>query len=335
MRVCIVGGGGLGSIVGGYLAEVGVDVTLVARPAQAEAIRSKGLRIEGRRGTHLIREHLTAVTHPNQAMGEFDYLMFAVKSKDTQAALADAESLKSRCATVLSLQNNIVKEDLLARWAGGEKVLGASIIEGGTLEAPGVVYNHITATTTFYCGELNGTVSPRAQRLADTMSKAGLPARAVDCIRQVLWEKLCQICNASAWSVSAVAANPKLTFSEGAVIREGAAHYVTIAREILSVYTAMGYMPQNFYSPLSRLREMHEITDFDAACDSIIAMAQALIDKGIRSRTSMHDDVLRGRKTEAPWILKPIIDKAREFGLQTPTLIAIYRTLCVLDTYAE
>lgn len=336
MRLCILGGGGLGSVVGGYLAEAGVDVTLIARPSHAEAIRKNGLRIHGqRRGEHLIKENLTVVTHPDQALGEFDYFMLAVKSKDTAQALNDAIRLKDRCATVVSLQNNIVKESLLAEWAGEAKVLGVSIIEGGTLEAPGIVVNHITATTTFYAGELDGTVSPRAEKLVAVMNSAGLPSKAVACIRQVLWEKLCQICNASAWSASTLPGNPELTFNEGAVLRAGAEHYVTLGYEILSVYTRMGYTPQNFYAPLSRLKEIHEAKSFDDACDSLMTMAQQLQAKGIRSRTSMHDDVLHHRKSEAPWILKPIIEKANEFGVQVPTLVAVDRILSVLDTYAK
>lgn len=336
MRICILGGGGLGSVVGGYLAEAGVDVTLIARPSHAEAIKKNGLRIYGqRRGEHLIKENLTAVTNPDEAVGEFDYFMLAVKSKDTAVALQDAIRLKDRCATVVSLQNNIVKEGLLAEWAGKEKVLGVSIIEGGTLESPGVVHNHITATTTFYAGELDGTVSPRAEKLVAAMNKAGLPSKAVDCIQQVLWEKLCQICNASAFSASALPANPELTFNEGAVVRAGAEHYVTLGYEILSVYTRMGYAPQNFYAPLSRLKEVYEAKSFAEACDSLMLMAQQLQDKGIRSRTSMHDDVLNHRKSEAPWILKPIIEKAQEFGLPVPTLVAVDRILTVLDTYAK
>ena len=47
MRVCILGAGGLGSVIGGYLAKTGVETTLIARPAHADAITRDGLRIEG------------------------------------------------------------------------------------------------------------------------------------------------------------------------------------------------------------------------------------------------------------------------------------------------
>ncbi|TAJ20659.1 MAG: hypothetical protein EPO60_04910 [Rugosibacter sp.] len=118
-------------------------------------------------------------------------------------------------------------------------------------------------------------------------------------------------------------------------MRPGAEHCVTIAQEILSVYTRMGYTPQNFYAPLSRLKDIYEAKSFDEACQGIMTMAQQLVDRGIRSRTSMHDDVLNKRKTEAAWILKPVIAKADEFGIQVPTLVAIDRIMAVLDAYAK
>ena len=50
MRWCILGAGGLGSVIGGYLAKAGEEVTLIGRPAHMQAIRERGLRITGLRG---------------------------------------------------------------------------------------------------------------------------------------------------------------------------------------------------------------------------------------------------------------------------------------------
>ena len=75
MRFIIGGAGGLGSVIGGFLAEAGEDVTLVARQRHVDAIRANGLRISGIRGEHLVRDNLTAITDPSQAEGEFDYMV--------------------------------------------------------------------------------------------------------------------------------------------------------------------------------------------------------------------------------------------------------------------
>ena len=334
MRVCILGAGGLGSVIGGYLAETGVDTTLIARPAHTDAVNRDGLRIEGVRGEHHVRDNLSAVSNPADAKGEFDYMILATKAKDSETALASADCLKDRLKTVCSVQNNIVKEGILAEWIGDPaKVMGASAIEGGTLEAPGFVKNHVTVPTTAYFGELDGTVSTRAQALADAFNKAGLGAKAVDCIQQVLWEKLAQICNASAWSVSTLAGNNELTFVHGMSLREGAEHYVAISRELLAVYGALGYTPQNFYAPLSRLKDVHECKTDDEAVRLILGFGERMKQQGYVGRTSMHDDVVRGKKTEVDYIVKPFVDKGRELGIPVPTVTAAYRIIKVLDHY--
>jgi len=75
MRFIICGAGGLGSVLGGFLAKAGEDVTLVGRPKHMDAVNANGLKISGIYGDHVITENLTAITHPDQAEGEFDYMI--------------------------------------------------------------------------------------------------------------------------------------------------------------------------------------------------------------------------------------------------------------------
>lgn len=334
MRVCILGAGGLGSVVGGYLARTGVEVTLIARPPHVDAIRRNGLRISGRMGEFTIREHLTAVNTADEAEGHFDYLILLVKSKDTERALEGATALRPRVDTVLSLQNDPLRADKLRRWIEPSKVIGAVTLEGGTLVAPGHADNHVTATTTAYFGELDGTESLRVQKLSEAFTRAGLKSAAVTNIVQVTWEKLVQIASASGWSVSTLPAVPALYFVDGIKIREGAEHYVQLTTELLSVYKALGYQPQNFFAPFSRLQEIDSLS-FEEAVQSAIGVGTYMEAKNMRSRTSMHDDLLRGRKTEAEEIFRPFIDNARELGLSIPTVTAVHRVMTVLNYYLK
>jgi len=335
MRICILGAGGLGSVFGALLAKQGVDVTLIARPAHVEAINLNGLQLSGIRGEHLIKENLTAVTDARDTIGEFDYLMLGVKSTDSEAALAGADCLRNRVTTALSFQNNIIKETQLGDWIGDPgKVIGFSTFEGGFLEGPGRVNNNMTLETSSYIGELDGSSSDRVTKFAELLNSAGIATQVAPNIQQVLWEKLTQIANAAGWSVSCEIGNPNLTFADTMVLHEGAEHYLAVAREVLSVYKAMGYTPQNFYAPVSKLKELDSLDD-DAAIATIIAIGQAMLDGGYRSRTSLHDDILIGKKTEVDFILKPFIDKATELGLEVPTVTACYRIIKVLDHYLE
>ena len=332
MRFVILGAGGLGSVIGGYLAKAGEDVTLICRPAHAQAINANGLKLSGVRGDHLVREHLTAVTSPDEAKGEFDHLIVLVKGKDTETALAQAEGLKARCKNVFSLQNGIGKEERLRAWAGRDKVVGASTIEGGTLHEPGVVSNPLTTPTTAWFGELDGGTSPRTDALAEAFTRSGLVAKSVPNIMQVLWEKLVQIGTASGWSVSTLGL--RLYFQDGLLIRQGAEHYVALAKDMLRVYGAMGYTPQNFYAPMSQFKELNEL-DFEGGVAMMMKLGERLKQQGMRGRTSMHEDVIRGKKTEVDYLLKPFLDKAAELGLEVPVLKTVYRIVKAQDAYLE
>lgn len=329
MHVAVLGAGGLGSVVGGHLARSGVDVTLIARPRHVEAIRRDGLRMTGVRGEHTVTEHLTAVASPDDVEGHVDVLMLGVKGKDTATALAEADGLRDRVGAVLSLQNSVSKDGRLSDWIGAERVIGAATIEGATMTAPGEVFNSVTVPTTMYVGELDGARTARVTALADALNGAGLGTKVPDDIRQVEWEKLAQICTASSFSVSTLPGLPALGFSDGLAVREGAAHFVQLAKEVVEVYRSLGWEPQEFFAPLSRLRTLAEAT-FDEGVELLLEMSQKMAPG---TRTSMHEDVLQGRRTEVDDIILPFVQRAQEAGVAAPTLLAAYRVAKTLDTH--
>ncbi|MGR9091536.1 MAG: ketopantoate reductase family protein [Gammaproteobacteria bacterium] len=333
LHICIHGAGGLGSLIGGYLANAGIDTTLIARPAHVERIAANGLQISGTRGDIIVREHLTAVTHPDQVDGDIDYYILLTKVKDAAGALSDAAPIADRIDCALSLQNGIGKEAALIDCFGPGKVIGGSIIEGATLAALGHVRHHVTVPVTAYFGEFNGARNDRCERLADSFTRAGLGARACEDIHHVLWEKVVQVGGASAWSTSTLSGMPALDYWDGLACAEGAAHYIQIAKELLAVYGALGYGPQNFFAPLSRLQEIAAMNAEDAATMMGTLASERQVEGRPPVRTSMHGDVLAGRKTEVDIILRPLIDAAAEHSVPIPTALAAYRVIKTLDTY--
>jgi len=330
LRICILGAGGLGSLVGGWLAESGVSVTLVGRPAHVEAIRARGLTIRGIRGERHVRRNLEAVTRAADARGEFDWLTLVVKAKDTESALLEAESLRGRTRAALSLQNTLTKEESLAAWLGPAQVIGASTTEAGTLTGPGAVQHVGTAPTSFYFGELDGRQSERVAALVDSFAKAGFGARQVSDIRHVEWEKLLQIATLCAWSVSSLGVMPGGSVAEALVVREAAEHYVTIARELLAVYRSLGYEPQDFFTPYSRFRELaHE--DFEEAVVSTQTQGRRMLEAGVIGRPSLQVDLMRGRPTEVEHCLGPFLAQAERKQIAVPTLRAGYRIIRTLE----
>jgi 2-dehydropantoate 2-reductase len=336
MRVAILGAGGLGCVIGGLLADTGVDVTLIGRPAHMEAVRRGGLRIAGIRGDRTVVENLAAVSHPKEVQGDFDYLLLTVKAKDTATALDDAAVLADRVRAAASLQNSIVKDDALVDWLGRDRVIGAATIEAGTLVEPGVVSNHFTVPTTAYFGELDGRPSARVQALVDAFNAAGLGTKAADDIAHVEWEKLAQICTASTWFVTTLAACPEINFRDALRVPEAAEHFVAIAKEVLAVYTALGYQPQNFFVPLSRLVELHTLS-FDDAVRMVMKEFGTPHGGPTRrpSAPSMFGDLIRHRRTEVDFMVGPFIEEARRRVIDVPLLSGAYRVLRSLNTFFD
>lgn len=333
MRICVLGAGGLGSVFGGFLAREGADVTLVGRPAHVQAIRDNGLQLVGIRGEHTVR-NITAVAHPDEAEGDFDYLILGVKGKDTQTALESANHLRDRVACAFSFQNNVVKEQVLADWLGDRsRVIGFSTIEAGLLEAPGRVNNNFTVDTTNYIGELDGNTSQRVQAMADMFNAIGMNTRVMQNIEQVIWEKLTQIANAAGASISLLIGNPTLHVADAMSPREGAEHYVSVARDLLSIYKGLGYTPQNFFAPVSRLKELDGATDFEDAVAMVMQIGETMQNNKYRGRTSMHEDILRGRKTEVEFILGPFMEQSQKLDIPIPTAAACYRIIKLLDRH--
>lgn len=334
MRICILGAGGLGSLIGGMLAESGSSVTLVGRPEHIEAIRAGGLRISGISGERRISRGLDAVASAALARGPFDALVLCVKARDTEAALREANDLRADLGVALSLQNTVAKDGLLADWIGGERVVGASTTEAATLDGAGSVRHVATAPTAFYFGSAfggrEGVASDRITSLVDAFTKAGLAAKQTDDIGHVEWEKLLQAAVLAAWSVSTLGMLPDRSVAEGLVVREAAEHYVAIARELLEVYRAKGYAPQDFFHPYSRFRELSSWT-FEEAVAGMRAQGQHMLDLGAVGRPSLHVDLMRGRATEVEFVLGPYLAEAERFGIEIPTSRAAYRIIRTLE----
>lgn len=187
MKICMLGAGALGSTIGGVLTEGGNEVWLIDRnPDQVDILNRRGLllREDGVDRTVQVRAATTA-----QAAGQVDLVIVLVKSFHTGEAMAGATSLLGPDTVVMSLQNGLGHEDILADIVGRQRVLAGKTYAGGTLLGAG----HVTIGTKgkdTQMGELDGRVTARAQRIADTFSAAGLATAVSDNIMGTIWDKL-------------------------------------------------------------------------------------------------------------------------------------------------
>src|SRR5690349_20842328 len=105
MRIAVVGAGGTGGYFGGLLAWAGLDVHFLARGAQLQAIREKGLTVK----SAVVGDFtlLVKVTHDPKEIGPVDLVLFCVKVYDNDATIEAIRPLIGPRTLVLSVQNGI------------------------------------------------------------------------------------------------------------------------------------------------------------------------------------------------------------------------------------
>ena len=297
MRVAVYGAGGVGGYFGGRLAQAGADVHFIARGAHLRALREHGLRVRSVKGDFEIP---VPVTDDPAEVGWCDFVLFCVKTFDTDAAAARLGPLVGDGSAVMSLQNGVETVDKLARAVGDEHVMGGAAFIFAQIAEPGVIA-HTGGPASITFGELDGRASQRAKRLLARCEQAGFGAELSASIKTVLWAKLAFIC-AQAGMTAAV----RLPIGE---IRTAAASWAAFSRlvaEVCAVAEADG-------TPVPQ-----------AAQERALALAQAA-EPG--SFSSLHDDLVAGRRMELEALHGYVVRRAAQHGLAVPTSEAVYAIL--------
>jgi len=186
MRILIAGTGAVGAYFGGRLARAGLDVVFLARGRNLAALRQHGLTIESVDGDARL-PHVTA-TDTLVGYPPVGVAIVTVKSYDTAAIGAAIAPVITPETIVLSLQNGIENEDVLARALGLPPLMVALTRIGVALVAPATIDYSGRGTILF--GEPDGSESPRAQRVAEALAAAGVPYELRRDILVAAWEKL-------------------------------------------------------------------------------------------------------------------------------------------------
>ena len=138
LNIAVLGAGALGCAIGGTLAEAGHEVLLINRnAAHVQAINTHGLVMRGPQGERTVRAR-AAINAEGQR--PVDLVIVLVKSFHTASAMQAAIALVGPDTVVLSLQNGLGHEDILADIVGRSHVLAGKAYVGGVVLAPGRIY---------------------------------------------------------------------------------------------------------------------------------------------------------------------------------------------------
>lgn len=296
MTVVLFGAGAVGSLFGARFAAAGVPVLLIGRAAHVEAIREHGLRIEG---TDAGTFHPPAATELPQRLSA-DAALLTVKTFDLAAA-ATVVGRRLAPLPLLLPQNGLGIEAVAgtalrsAGWADPTPwVVRAVHSVPATFVRPGVI--RAAGTGEVVLPEPRGGGSEPVARFAELFRRAGIPVRLAPSIEREVWRKA--LVNAA---VNPVTAAHRVLNGEllGGPRR---AEAVRLLAEALSVAAALG---------------------FAVAPDEAEAELDRVVRATAQNRSSMLQDLDRGRPTEIEAISGEILRLGTAHGLDLPATRAI------------
>ncbi|HXV22976.1 MAG TPA: 2-dehydropantoate 2-reductase [Alphaproteobacteria bacterium] len=205
MKLCIFGSGATGGYLGVQLARSGAQISLVARGAHLDAIRRNGLKllIDGEERV----AHAPATDDPKE-LGPQDYVIVALKAHSIPGAVELIAPLLGNDTAVVTASNGIpywyfhnnggpFENTVLqtvdpqgVQWRGltPERAIGCIVYPATEVVEPGVI-KHVSGNK-FPLGEPSGERSRRVEWLAELFAAAGLEAPVLDNIREEIWLKL-------------------------------------------------------------------------------------------------------------------------------------------------
>lgn len=320
MKICIVGAGAIGGMLGARLALAGESVTFIEKNrAHADAIRSNGLRVEAD-GDAIVATNV-AVTDSFAEPGPQDLVIIAVKAHQIPRLLPDMRALFGPDTMVMTVQNGVPwwyffrqggphdgrtiaavdPDGFIDQNIERERIVGCIVYPAGEVTAPGVV--HVVEGNRFSVGELDGSHSERIEALAQMLVRAGFKSFVLDDIRAEIWLKL--------WG--------NLSFNPISALTH--ATLAGICRNAQSRALAAAMMGE-----AQQIGEKLGIT-FRHTIEKRIAGAEAVGEH----KTSMLQDVEAGRPLEIDALVGAVVELGRLTETPTPHIDAVYACVSLLN----
>ena len=299
MRIAVMGAGGVGGCLGALLARDGNDVTLIARGAHLDAIRSNGLRLLQDDAGFTV--NVPATSDPRE-VGPVDLALYTVKTYHNAAAIPAIRPLVGPNTAVLTLQNGVDCHVRLRESLGPGHALPGAYWTASSVQSPGVIAS-VGPTPRLSFGEERGRTSARAESIRRALRSAGVDAELSPDPLQVIWTKFIVLC-----SLAGTTSAARTRIREFISNQRGLDLFTAAMREVDAVGRARGVnLPEGLVE--DQVEFIQGFPDF---------------------QNSMHADFENGRPTELDALNGAVVRMGREAGVPIPVNEFIYAVLLPL-----
>ena len=320
MRVCIVGAGAIGGLMGAKLALSGEEVTVIDQGAHLEAIKENGLKLIWEDGTEYVAEVAKATDNLEEA-GEQDLIILGLKAHYLDQVAKEISLITGPETMIVTVQNGIPwwyfhkhggefdghpldsldPDRILTKNIDADKIIGCVVYPAAAVIEPGVI-RHVEGDR-FPIGELDGSESARVQKLKDTLENAGFRSRVLDDIRSEIWLK--------AWgnlSFNPISALTHATMVDICQFAETRKLAETMMTEAQAIAEKLG------------ITFRHTIEKRIAGAEGVGA-----------HKTSMLQDVESGRSLETEALIGAILELGNLTETPAPAIEAVYACVKLLN----
>jgi 2-dehydropantoate 2-reductase len=309
MNIVIFGAGAIGSFIGGLLS-LKYDITLIGRKYHIDVVNINGLEITGK--TELICRP-KGITNIAELDTTPDLIILTVKSYDTLTAITQITSALNlnEDTGILSLQNGLDNLETIRNVLHTHgiqcRILGGTTCHGVTFIEPGHIYHAGVGETII--GEM-ATTTPTAttttiiqdslyvQKIREMFDSVGIETTITDDIKSELWAKA--IVNASINPLTAITGLNNKYILELAELRDA---MEKTCREAVKVANAIG-------------------CNFDP--EKLIARTKNVITQTGENKSSMLQDLEKGKRTEIDSISGVIVKTGEKYSIPTPLNSTLY-----------
>lgn len=231
-RIAILGAGAIGLFYGARLALSGQEVHFLVR-SELEAVRSRGITLQSKEGSETltpVQVHATA-----ESIGPVDLVFVTLKATANDQLAQLLPPLLGPQTAVVTLQNGLGNEEVLAQWVDRAQILGGLCFIACMRVAPGVVSCLHRGSITL--GEYGRPASDRTRHVAALLEQAGVPCRCVDSLAEARWRKLVWNIPFNGLSVAAGGITTDVICADPAL----AAEVRALMEEVRTAAHALGY----------------------------------------------------------------------------------------------
>lgn len=323
MKICIVGAGAIGGMLGARFAQAGHDVTLILRGANLAAVQQNGLKLIEEDGTELLVKPIKATSAMAEA-GIQDVVILTLKAHQVAAIAADLPALMHAETRIITMQNGIpwwyfhklpgelgqryqgthVKavdpDGIIAKYIDVDRVIGSVVYPASEVISPGVI--KVIEGNRFSLGEIDGSDTPSIRAISEAFKGAGFKSPISNDIRSEIWLKL--------WG--------NLSFNPISALT-----HATL--EDICVFPATRELAANMMREAQVIGEKLGV-QFKVSLEKRINGAQAVG----QHKTSMLQDVELGRPLELDALVGSVMELGRITGTPTPNIDAVYALVSLL-----